>query len=354
MIPITPPGNSIRDLLEDRSMTQAELADRLGLSKKTTNEIIAGKAPISAETALGLEKVFGMPARFWNNREQQYRDYLARIEEQERLAPQLPWLKQIPVQEMAKRGWIAIFKDPVEQLVEVLRFYGVANVEQWNYVWGKLDASFRKPSKHESDPGALSAWLRKGKLLAQEIECKPFSEPAFRSALSQIRICSCYEFEKAINRTVKLCADAGVAFVIVSELHKTRASGVTRWLSPEKALIQLSFRYKTDNQFWFTFFHEAGHILLHGKKEVYVDDDDGSNQKEIEADQFAANYLIAQNDWKDVHELPAHSKDWVEEFAHRNSIAPGIVVGRLQKENLINYNQLNGLKRNLTQFAGKY
>ena len=174
MIPVTPPGNTIRELLEQRSLTQTEFVERLGLTKKTVNEIIMGKAPITAQTALGLEKIFGMPARFWNNREQQYRDYLARNEEYERLKPQLPWLKNIPIREMAKRGWITLFKNPVEQLIEVLRFYGVANIGQWESMWTRLEGSFRKPPKYESDVGALSAWMREGRLIAEEIECKPF------------------------------------------------------------------------------------------------------------------------------------------------------------------------------------
>ena len=77
-----------------------------------------------------------------------------------------------------------------------------------------------------------------------------------------------------------LCAHAGVAVVFVQELPNTGISGSTQWLTPTKALVQLSLRYKTDDQLWFTFFHEAGHILAHGKRQVFLETDQKDREEE--------------------------------------------------------------------------
>jgi HTH-type transcriptional regulator/antitoxin HigA len=85
---VSPPGETLAEILEDREMSQAELADRMGRPKKTINEIIKGKAEITAETALELEKVLGTPAQFWNEREGRYRESLARKKENDHLRGQ--------------------------------------------------------------------------------------------------------------------------------------------------------------------------------------------------------------------------------------------------------------------------
>ncbi|MEY2914970.1 MAG: hypothetical protein RLZZ184_4279 [Cyanobacteriota bacterium] len=87
---VSPPGDTLLEVLEHRGMTQAELAERTGRPKKTINEIIKGKAAITPETALQLERVFNIPASFWNNRERHYREFLAQKEEKKRLAKQVP------------------------------------------------------------------------------------------------------------------------------------------------------------------------------------------------------------------------------------------------------------------------
>jgi HTH-type transcriptional regulator/antitoxin HigA len=367
---VSPPGETLQEVLDERSMTQADLAGRLGRPRKTVNEIIKGKAPITPETALQLERVLGVSASFWNVRESHYQEYLARKKEERRLARETDWLDEIPVAEMTKLKWIRRHKDPTDQLREVLGFFGLASPEQWSEVVLKPQVSFRHARTYQSSAAHLAAWLRRGEIVAQRISCASFARNAFQSALSEARRLSREsEFQTQLQ---ELCAGAGVAVVFVPQLPKSRVSGATRWLSPSKALIQLSLRYRTDDHLWFTFFHEAGHILLHRKKDVFIEVENragtargttsgegklasaplepSTTQQEAEADSFAAELLIPAERLEPLREAALQktiSKNMVIGLAQDLGIAPGIVVGRLQHLGWLPYTHLNGLKRRL-------
>jgi len=138
-----------------------------------------------------------------------------------------------------------------------------------------------------------------------------------------------------------------VAVVFVAELQGTHASGATQWLSADKALIQLSCRYKSDDQFWHAFFHEAAHLLLHGKREVFIDDsaDNGTEEQEREAHDFASALRVPPAKLRRFLEAWSGDRRSIEQFADKLGIAPGIVVGQLQHLKVIEFHQLNVLKR---------
>lgn len=341
-----PPGEILLETLEERGMTQAELAERTGRKKKTINEIIKGKAPITPETALQLERVFGVPASFWNNLEQQYRTDLARIAEQQRLASQIEWLDLFPVKELVRYGWVESSKDKIQLLQQVLNFFSVASPDRWHEVWAGEAVSYRKSPVFESNPHALAAWLRCGEVSAHAIRCAPYDKTVFRESLDRIRGLTKEEPEVFRPELARICAASGVAVVFIPELNRTRVSGATRWLTPAKAMIQLSLRHKSNDHLWFTFFHEAAHILMHGKKEVFVDDDQHRGDKEDEANKFAADFLIPPQAYKKFLQIhgTSISKNAISAFAEDIGIAPGIVVGRLQHEKILPPSHGNGLK----------
>lgn len=338
------PGETLLDTINAIGMSQAELAERTGRPKKTINEIIKGKAPITPETALQLERVLGVPARFWNNLESNYRETVAQLAEQERLNTHIAWLEDIPIKKMAILGWIRPFKDKVQQLQEVLNYFGVASPECWRELWLGADVSFRASPVFSSDPGAVSAWLRKGELAAREMTCLPHDIGKFKAALAMVRSLTVEPPEVFQPEMKRLCAEAGVAVVFVPELPKMRASGATWWLNSTKAVIQLSLRYKSDDQLWFSFFHEAGHIILHGKKDIFIEDDE-KGVKEQEADRFAAEMLIPARKMRDFTSSTRISKESICRFAEKMNVSPGIIVGRLQHEGHLPFSHCNDLKR---------
>ncbi len=341
-----PPGETLFETIEALGMSQAELAERTGRPKKTINEIIKGKAAITAETALQFETVLGVPASFWNNLERNYQETLARINETKKLQKQINWLKKIPISHLVKKGWLRHNADKVQQLKDALNFFGVASPEQWNARWLGPQVSFRKSRVFQSDPGAVASWLRRGEQLAHGILCKSFDPTRFRNALAKIRTLTAQPPEVFQQEVVNLCAEAGVAVVFVPEIPGIRACGATWWANPTKAVIQLSLRYKRDDQLWFSFFHEAGHILLHGKKERFIEDNK-KDTKEKEADEFASEFLIPSRDFQRFVSTHRFSRVEISSFARSQGIAPGIVVGRLQHDDYLPHSHLNDLKRGL-------
>jgi HTH-type transcriptional regulator/antitoxin HigA len=346
---VSPPGETLIETLEALGMSQAQLADRTGRSKKMINEIIKGKAPITPKMSIELERVLGVPASFWNNRERHFREYLARRDERDQLEKHVSWLKNVPVRKMAKSGWIRTFKDQIDQLSEVLKFFGIASPEQWpaleqGYLGG---VAFRRSAAFESDPNALVSWLRQGEVEAKGIQCESFDAKRFRSVLLQVRALTQTLPEVFQPDLVRLCAACGVAIAFVPELPKSRVCGATRWIKPEKALIQLSLRYKTDDHLWFSFFHEAGHILIHGKREVFIEgaSPGKDNPKEDEANAFAAETLIPLKALNQFLRRDQFGKTAIKRFASQLGIAPGIVVGRLQHDGHLPQSHCNDLKR---------
>lgn len=344
----SPPGNTLVDILELQGMSQVELAKRLGINKKTINEIIKGKAPITSETAIKLENVLGVPAHFWNTREQQYREVLARLEDNDRLADQVSWLDEIPIKELMKRKYIPNPQNKTELVQHALKFFGVASSDEWRDVWKIVPVAYRKSKSFESDLGSLAAWLRLGELRAQEISCKKYDERTLKENLKTIRSLTAESPQVFEPRLTRQCAESGIALVFVSELSKTHVSGAIRWMNPFKSIIQLSLRYKSDDQFWFTFFHEAGHVILHSSKEIFLEGINHEDEKETEADLFAANFLIPQSEYQRFRREKYFSKEIIRSFALRIGIAPGIVVGRLQHDEILPLSHCNDLKRRFT------
>lgn len=344
---VSPPGSTLLDLLEERGMAQNELADRTGLTPKTINQIVKAKAAITPDTALKLERSLGVPADFWLAREQHYQEWLARSRAEDEQAQAVDWLGKVPVGSLIKTGLVARSKTRAEQVGELLRFFGVASPAAWSEVYANPQAAFRRSTAFRCDVGATAAWLRMGELQAQVIKCEPYSADRFRRLVLKGAVpLTRKPFAEVAGALRQSCAGAGVAVALVPGVEGCRASGVARWLSPAKALIQLSDRHKTEDHLWFTFFHEAAHVLLHGKKAVFLDDGGGVSSEEQEADRFAQDSLVPPRKYAGFRATVTETigRSAVEEFAARIGVAPGIIVGRLHHEGALSFKRLNELK----------
>lgn len=344
------PGETLAETLEEIGMSQAELAQRMGRPLQMICEIIQGKKAITAETALQLERATGVPANFWNSSQRNYEATLARLEEDRGLVPDSSWIRQFPLKAMIEKGWVAQFDAPAEQLRALLNFFGVAGIKEWKGIWTAPEVAYRKSSAFEANPMAGAAWLRRGERIAQQARTDPYNQDAFVKALYQIRKLTGCDADVFVPKATELCCAAGVALVFVPELPATRAYGATRWLTPTKAMLQLSLRGKTDDFLWFTFFHESAHILKHGKRDVFIEAPDGTmdketQRKEQEANTFASDFLIPKPAFDQLRRERLYTNHVVQSFAAQLGIAPGIVVGRLQHEKLLARTHLNGLKR---------
>ena len=343
-----PPGQVLEEHLEAREMSHAEFARRCGRSAKLISDIISGKAPVEPRTALQFEKVLGMDASVWLGIESDYQLHQAREAEKQKAAEWLAWSRKFPLNELIKRKVVKEPASPTEGVAALLAFFGVASVDSWERNYAKTQVAYRHSPSFKSDKFALATWLRLGELESGQIECAAYNESTFKKTLHHIRKLTAVQSVEVLSEAEELCAQSGVALAIVRPLPKTALSGAARWLTSQKALIQLSARHLRDDQLWFSFFHEAAHIVLHGKKLVFVHEGNGQTTVEdAEANQWAAHFLVPHSNWARFVASSEFSPHAVLRFAREQGIAPGIVVGRLQHEKKIHWSHLNDLRLRL-------
>jgi len=344
-----PPGVTLRQILAKAGMSQRELATRTGLTAKHVNQVLNGVVTLSADVADRLELATGVPARLWNRLEADYRSILTREEQAKGLSSQVEWVQSMPVKALVDRGMLpATPNDTTNRARQLLAFFGVATPDAWRVLWLQPNAAFRQSPVFAAHPSSVAAWLRQGELLARERDTSDFSAERLREAIPELR---------ALTRTDKfgsgfqeVLATAGVALEYVEEIKGARVAGATFWLGPGQAAILLSNRHKTEDVLFFTLFHEVGHLLLHGRREAFVDDEPskhmGADPREGEADKFAANTLIPPNRAGDLAHLGTIAE--ARAFAEELGISSAIVVGRLHREGRWPWSKGAKEKRSLT------
>jgi plasmid maintenance system antidote protein VapI len=343
---VSPPGDTIADILEERSYSQLEFAQRMGHTLKLANKLLKSRVPISNETAQKLELVLGATADFWMARDTQYRGTIAHVSSDVERTAQETWLKELPVKDMLQHGWLNQALFAVNPALACLRFFGVADVQAWRATYRNVlqMAAFRTSPTFRSQPGSVAAWLRQGEIESSSLECKAWDARAFQKALLEMRALTRKRDPRLfVPELVRRCAECGVAVAIVRAPAGCRASGATRFLSPSKALLLLSFRYLSDDHFWFTFFHEAGHLLLHSKKALFLEGGAVSTAEEREANEFSARMLVPPEFQNELERLSVERHE-IRNFAKKIGVSPGIVVGQLQFRGKARRNQLSTLK----------
>jgi plasmid maintenance system antidote protein VapI/Zn-dependent peptidase ImmA (M78 family) len=345
---ISPPGETVATIMEERRLTPADLARRMNRQTSDIEDLIHGRAAITDQFAQQLADKLGATKAFWTTRESQYQRGLARLLQTAASPESATWLSDIPVTEIAKWGWIEAAANRVANVAACLRFFGVSTVKAWRdaYSEGMLAVAFKTSPTFKSAPGAVAAWLRQGEIEASKIACDTWDPERFRQELLAIReLTREKDPDVLIPELIRLCASCGVAVVVLRAPKKCRASGVSRFLTPRRPLLMLSFRYLSDDHFWFAFFHEAGHLLLHSESSIFLEGEERlSTAEEEEANMFAANTLIPLEYQDELMNLPANGIA-VMRFAKRVGVSPGIVVGQLQHRGILRRNQLNNLKR---------
>ena len=343
-----PPGWVLEEHLQSQCLSPAEFARRCGRSAKLISEIIAGKAPVEPRTALQFEKVLGLDASIWLGMDARYQLHKARKIEAQETRKDAAWLKVFPLKELVKRGVLHKPVSDAEATSELLAFFGVGSVKAWHMKYDRMNVVYRHSPCFQSDRMALATWLRLGELESEQQKCADYNEAGFKRALKDIRGLTQAPVVRAMDKARQLCMEAGVALVLVKPFPKTAISGAAWWLTPRKAVIELSMRHKTDDHLWFSLFHEAAHVLLHGKRDVFIDWMNSNEETvgiELEANQWASNFLIPRGEWNQFVTASCHSKGSICRFAQEQGIAPSLIVGRLQHEKILSWRTpLNGLK----------
>ena len=337
-----PPGETLLETLEGHGMSQADFARRSGLSPKTISQIIVGREPITQATALIMERILKVPARFWINLETRYRESLARRAQAEALGQHADWARTFPYAEMARRKLVPATRKATEKVSHLLDFLAVRTPTQWEDIYLKklVGLSFRKSENVAEKKAGLSVWLREGEIAAEKAKVAEFDPVRFAKVLLEARELTKLAPREFLPELESRCADAGVVYTLVKEFPGLGISGVMRW-HRGLPLIQQTLRFKTNDNFWFTFFHEGRHVLQARKKAIFLEGTAApmaDQERENDANRFARELLIRRTDWHEFCDAcPKPGTQDIETFATRIGVHPGIVVGRLFREKMLDY-----------------
>ena len=335
------PGGTLEEKLEEMGMGPKEFAIRTGKPEKTITAILKGESSITPDMAVQFENVTKIPAHFWMNLQRSYDEYMAREKRKEVIEEAIPWARLFPFSDMIKKGWLPQTAAIHEKAAAILSFFGFASHSAWEdyYFKQQLKVAFRISLANTNEPYAISAWLRKGELQAAELHAYDYLEKNFKEALPKLKTLMAKHPDNFFNQLQGICLEAGVKVVHTPCLPKAPISGSTHWLN-DTPLIQLTGRYNRNDSFWFTFFHEAGHILLHGKKDIFlekVEYSDKDIEKEKEADEFAVKWTLTKEEEQEIIDSAPLTEGDIRSFARKFNTHPAIIIGRLQHDKLISY-----------------
>lgn len=342
---ISPPGDTIKDALACRSLSSDQLGSALGLSLASTGRLLSGELVIDTRLANGLADLIGGTSLFWLKRDGLYRDRLNRAPVLKATADFAAFKAALPLKDMRAFGWLQDFADQSED--EGIKGFFEDTPGAWIETGPALveQVRFRTSFAHKSNPAAVAAWLRQGVRAARRTSCAPFDPQRLRAAIPEIR--ALVRTKKPANffpSLVEIGRACGVAIVIVRTPAGCRASGATHFESGDKAILQLSFRYRSDDHFWFTVFHEIGHLLLHPTSLLFVEGQDYEiTEEESEANRFSADILIPPEFDEMLRSVDRDFRAYAR-LAKHIGVSTGVLVGQMQNRGLLKHEQMNFLK----------
>lgn len=333
------PATTLNEKLEEMGMSKKEFALRTGKPEKTILAVLKEESSLTPEMAILFENVTQIPAKFWINKQARYNEYIARKKHQQAIAEAADWAKEFPYAQMAKYNWVNATRDEAQKTSNLLNYFGVASHSAWEklYVETELKVAAYTSLKQTHQPHAIAAWLRQGELQSKQINAPAFDVKTLKNNIPAMRQLMVLHPANFFEQLQKLCLQAGVILLFTPKLPKVPLSGSTRWLN-NTPLIQLTARYKKNDSFWFTFFHELGHIILHGKKYISLENVDfaaADPEKEEEAHQFAIGHTFTKDQEIEVLQKSPVSELDIVKFAEKFNTHPAMIIGRLQHNGYI-------------------
>lgn len=332
-----PPGYTIKEQLDERNLTQKEFASRMEMSEKHISKLINGEVQLTVDMAIRLEMVLGIPAQFWLNLESIYREKLAKIELENKLDEEKEIASKFPYKEMVEVGFVEKANSMVDKVLSLRKFFEVTRLGLL-FENQKLNVVYRKLGENEKSDYALMAWAQKAKVLARDIYTKPIHFSKLEKCMPEFRKMTKKRPEEFLSPLKEMLSQCGVALILLPHIGGSFLQGAT-FKDGNKIVLGLTLRAKNADRFWFSFFHELGHIMLGHIEKDY--------QKEMEndADEFAKDILIPKDEYMKFVSKNDFSERSVLDFANQVNIDYGIVIGRLQKEGYIPFSKMNHLKR---------
>lgn len=343
----THPGDHLQEYLEVRGLTQAEFARLAGVTPKLVSEIISGKNPVSPESAMRFQRVLGLRAEIWLDLQAKWDLHQAREREAQAEDSLKSWLATFPVSELKQRAVLPSTNDYRILSEAMCRFFGIGTPRAFDGLVKNMAVQHRKAKSDGVADGHVWAWLMLGEVKAMQMDLPEFSEKKFHKAVQELRALTTEGpgvFEPAMK---ELCRQAGVALIFEKPLSKTKLFGSARWINGDRnALIQLSLRMKSNDHFWWTFFHECAHVALHRGKNFADDQNAHGDGLEHEADEWAEQVLYGDGGAQALIDCADEATPRIVlQCAKEFALHPGIVVGMLQHYKVVPYaSYLNRMK----------
>lgn len=353
---VSHPGETLDEKLKEMGMGVKEFAVRTAKPEKTIIAVIKGESSLTPDMAVAFENVTRIPARFWMNLQREYDECEARNRKNARLESYSAWTSAFPYSSMVKLGWIPAYRSKNERTEALLSFFGVSSPDAWDnyYCRQRLKVAFRISLATTKEPYAVSAWLRKGELQSAMLQAPvDFDEKLLREKLPEMKNLMVRHPDNVAVELQNLCLSCGVRLVYTPCLPKAPVNGSARWINGIPC-IQLSGRHKRYDIFWFSFFHEIAHILLHGRKDVFLENieyGDFQKEKEKEADEFASRWLLSPAQEEEIIAGGDFTGTAIREYAEKFGTHPSVIVGRLQHRHIIEFWQDKSLLENVDLFG---
>lgn len=339
---LTYPGDTIEETIDTISMSKAELAERLGRTPKFINDLLKGDAHITQDLAIKLQYVLNIPAEGWISLERKYEDDLLAIKKEEFKQSCYEWVKRFPLSFLKKKGIIPKTKDKNVLVDKLLAFFRVATPDEWSKIYEDESLAFKIELRHATQPEAISTWLRLGELDIQDIQLASFDKKVLKNCIPSIQELSYSMPEDWAQQLKNICASFGVALSLSPIMPKAPIYGAARWIQNKTVpLIQVTDRRKNINSFWFSFYHELGHIYLHGKKDIFlegIDEIELDQEKENQADKFASNLLMPNKLRRELEKYQTLRILDVKHLSKKYKVNPGIIVEQAKRMKIIAYN----------------
>lgn len=335
------PGETLKEILEEKGMTNKELALRSNKPEKTISKVVNGTSALTPAMAIAFETVLGLPAQFWMNLQRDFDETSARLNHVKNCQDAKEWARQFPYPKMVELEWIPKTSKADEKAHHLLNFFAVTTQSAWDksYVDGGLRVAARLDLANNAKKHAITAWLRKGELLANEVSLCKYSQKQLKEIIPELKTIMAEGKPGFYNKLKTLCASAGVCVILVPSLPSATIMGCSRWIKG-MPVIQMSERYKKYDRFWFTFFHEIAHVLLHGSTYVSLEMNHyeaDAEPKEQEANDWAGELLFSNDDLLRLKKMDYLNPKTIKQFAQEINTHPSIIVGRMQREGLIGY-----------------
>ena len=340
------PGETLKEILEDRNMSQLELALRAGVTPKHISTIISGEKNISVSFAKKLEYALNIEAEFWINLQALYDKEILEFDELNSITDsELAVLKRLNavVSYLVQSEMMPSCNLPEQMVLELRKILNVSNLTSIPNIVSS--GAFRAQTSVSVDEYILFAWQRICELIAEKIDVDEisFSEQKenILKSIPQIKNLMFKSKEEFVSDLRTLFAQNGIAFCIVPSFKGAPVQGFIKNLNSEKTSLCMTFRQKKADIFWFSLFHELGHFVNGDARQKFIDFESVESERETKADTFAQNKLMDKKCYNRFLKLKDFSLTAIKSFAKEQNVLPCVVIGRLKKEKYLKWSDYN-------------